>query len=106
MSLGIKNWVSTPIPIENSGAVPLPVGECEAVHISYDIEKTDGVHHYERVNIITCHGEFIVGNGLVECHQCGKKTNLHEICYEAPFCSDECLAEYDKKCLAAMGGDY
>lgn len=39
MSLGIKNWVSTPIPIENSGAVPLPVGECEAVHISHDIEK-------------------------------------------------------------------
>lgn len=63
MSLGIKNWVSTPIPIENSGAVPLPIGECEAVHISYDIEKTDGVHHYERVNIITRHGEFIVGKG-------------------------------------------
>ena len=102
--LGIKNWVTTPIPVEESGAVPIPTGECEAIKITYDIQKTDGLHHCERVNIVTKHGEFIIGGGLVKCHVCGKETNLHEICYEAPFCSDECLAEYDEKCFIAMGG--
>lgn len=104
--LGIKNWTSIPVPVEETGAIPLPTGEFEAVCIEYDIQKTTGMHHVKRHNIVTSYGEFIIGNKCRKCIECGKETNLVEICYEAPFCSDECVAAYDKKCLAAMGGDY
>lgn len=105
--LGIQNWKSEPVPVEITGAIPIPKCDCEAYHISYDIKRKSGeVFHEERTNILTPHGEFIVGSKIRACHQCGQETNLVEICYEAPFCSDECVAEYDKKCLAAMGGDY
>ncbi len=102
--LGIKNWTSTPVPVEETGAIPLPTGEFEAVCIEFDVQKTNELTHSKRYNIITSHGEFIIGNKCRRCTECGKETNLIEICYEAPFCSDECVAAYDEKCFIAMGG--
>ena len=98
-NLDIRNWTSTLIPVEETGAIPLPTGEFKAVRIEYDIQKTTGMYHKERYNIITSHGEFIVGNRSRKCIECNKKTNLVEICYEAPFCSDECMAAYEEKLL-------
>ena len=43
--LGIKNWTSTPVPVEETGAIPRPTGEFEAVRIEYDIQKTTCVYH-------------------------------------------------------------
>ena len=102
--LGIKNWTSTPVPVEETGAIPAPTGEFEAVRIEFDVQKTNELTHSKRYNIIiTSHGEFIIGSKCRKCTECGKETNLVEICYEAPFCSDECVAAYDKKCFIAMG---
>ena len=32
------------------------------------------------------------------CCVCGAQTEFIEICYEAPFCSEECVAEMDRRC--------
>ena len=48
--------------------------------------------------------EVIVSNNEHDCCICGKPTRYIEINYQAPFCSDECIAKMDKQsnscCLA------
>lgn len=41
--------------------------------------------------------EVIVSDNVHKCCICGKPTQFIEINYQAPFCSDECIAEMDKQ---------
>ena len=41
--------------------------------------------------------EVIISDNEHKCCICGKPTRYIEINYQAPFCSDECISEMDRK---------
>lgn len=41
--------------------------------------------------------EVIISDNVHKCCVCGKPTQFIEINYQAPFCSDECVAEMDRQ---------
>lgn len=48
------------------------------------------------------HGDMLCGETLLPCWNCGEPTRWYEINYEAPLCSEECVAQKDREYQKAL----
>ena len=93
MSVLVKGWKSVQIPVKEAGLIPKPtLKDGDAYRISY---ISNGMKR-ERINYVSRRGEAIVAKDVQPCCVCGEPTNRVDIFYEGRFCSDMCIAEYEK----------
>lgn len=96
----VDNYTNEIVPIQFVDIIPKPLFETGELH---RITFTRNGKNYERFNYISRRGEAIIAKDVQPCCVCGGPTNRVDIFYESRFCSDNCIATYEKDLFGNKG---